>query len=58
MVFNWFFSDVFEKFYKKVSMLEKFLRIADKELLIDHFVELRGHFKQIKKILQNQLFRS
>ncbi|MFH1396831.1 MAG: hypothetical protein ABIG93_05510 [archaeon] len=51
MVFNWFFSDVFEKFYKKVSMLEKFLRIADKELLIDHFVELRGHFKQIKKIL-------
>jgi len=51
MVLNWFFKDEFEKFYIKVERLQKYLRIADKELLIDHFVELRVHFRQIKKLL-------
>ncbi len=48
MAFDWIFSDEFEKFYKRVKKLKNFMRIADKELLIDHFVELRRHFKQMK----------
>lgn len=51
MVLNWFFKDEFERFYNQVERLQKFLRIVDRELLIDHFVELRRHFKQIKRIL-------
>ncbi len=51
MILNWFFKDEFEQFYSQVERLQEFLRIVDKELLIDHFVELRRHFRQIKKIL-------
>lgn len=51
MVLNWFFKDEFEQFYSRVERLQTFLRIIDTELLIDHFVEVRRHFRQIKRIL-------
>jgi len=51
MVLNWFLKDEFEQFYSRIERLQKFLRIVDKELLINHFVELRRHFRQIKRIL-------
>ena len=59
MVLNWFFKDEFEQFYSRVERLQKFLRIVGKELLLDHFVELRRHFRQIKKILPklNRLYQ-
>jgi hypothetical protein len=51
MVLNWFFRDEFEQFYSRVERLQKFLRIAEREWLIDHFVELRRHFRKMKMLL-------
>ena len=49
MVLNWFKQNEFKKFYIRIKRLQKFIRISEKEVLIEHFVELRRHFKQIKK---------
>ena len=50
MVLNWFFKNEFEKFYAEIERVQKLIQISEKDLLIDHFVELRAHFKQIEKI--------
>ena len=50
MVLNWFRKDEFRQFSRLVERLQKHVRIADRELLIEHFVELRRHFRKIKAI--------
>jgi hypothetical protein len=55
MVLDWFFGDVFEKFYTRVERLQKFVRISKQDLKIDHYVELRRHFKEIKRFFPEVL---
>jgi len=45
---HWFFQNDYEKFYSRVVRLQKFLKLEDENLLIDHFEELRTHFRQMK----------
>lgn len=50
MVLNWFFKDEFERFYVQIERTEKLIKISEKDFLIDHFVELKAHFKQIERL--------
>jgi len=50
MVFNWFKKDVFVEFYRRIKRLDKFVKISEGELQIEHFVELRRHFKKISDL--------
>jgi hypothetical protein len=51
MVFNWFFKDEFQQFYTEIERMQRIVGISEKDLLVDHFVELRAHFKTIKKLI-------
>ncbi len=51
MVFGWFFKDEFHQFYTEIERVQRIINISEKDLLLDHFVELRAHFKTIKKLL-------
>ncbi|MBI2658956.1 hypothetical protein HYX05_02530 [Candidatus Woesearchaeota archaeon] len=50
MFLDWLRKDEFKDFYQRVKRLEKFVKLSDKELLIDQYVELRTHFKKTKKL--------
>lgn len=54
--------DEFEEFYKLIERLQKFPRIEQRDLKLDHFVELRKHFRRMKilfpalhKLFQDEL---
>ncbi|MAG73386.1 hypothetical protein CL620_03660 [archaeon] len=51
MVLGWFFRDEFGEFYNRVERLQKFLVIVDEELLLNHFKEVRAHFRCMRRIL-------
>ena len=45
--------EIIKEIYKRIKYIKKFLNVSDRDILIDHFVELRRHFKIINQLLDD-----
>ncbi len=51
MVWNWFFRDAFVDFEKRLERLDKFVRIAQADVKIEHYQELKSHLRKMFSLL-------
>ncbi|MBI2646971.1 hypothetical protein HYW99_00675 [Candidatus Woesearchaeota archaeon] len=53
--FKLFSNNEFQEFYSRTKRLRKLISISDKEFVVEHYEELRAHFKKIKRLFDKLL---